>query len=84
VEGSETACEEFVNWIKESKIRPGGFGRNWGHHVKGEIWLPSDTRQLLVEFTELDDMRVLGAVSREHGLEEKFLEYVTQHKGSSD
>jgi hypothetical protein len=73
------ACDEFVNWIKGSKSRPGGFGRNWGHHCKGEL---NDiaTRQLPLDFTELQDMRELGNVCKEHGLEEEFLEYVMQHK----
>ena len=37
VEGRRGACEEYVQWIKGNKSRPGGFGRNWGHHVRGEI-----------------------------------------------
>lgn len=82
VEGNSTMCDEFVNWIKGSKSRPGGFGRNWGHHVKGEVEITS--RQLPLEFTELEDMRDLGAACKEHGLEEEFLEYVMQHKGSGD
>eukprot|EP00521_Asterionellopsis_glacialis_P010050 CAMPEP_0195289320 /NCGR_PEP_ID=MMETSP0707-20130614/5650_1 /TAXON_ID=33640 /ORGANISM="Asterionellopsis glacialis, Strain CCMP134" /LENGTH=339 /DNA_ID=CAMNT_0040349311 /DNA_START=124 /DNA_END=1139 /DNA_ORIENTATION=- len=40
VEGPSQDCSEFVSWIKGSKSRPGGFGRNWGHHVKGEIRIP--------------------------------------------
>ena len=31
------SCQEFTSWIKGNKSRPGGFGRNWGHHVRGEI-----------------------------------------------
>lgn len=79
VEGYTCECDEFVNWIKGSKSRPGGFGRNWGHHCKGEL---NDiaTRQLPLDFTELQDMRELGNVCKEHGLEEEFLEYVMQHK----
>lgn len=78
VEGD--SCDEFVNWIKGSKSRPGGFGRNWGHHVRGEIDITDC--QLPQEFTELEDMRDLGAVCKECGLEDEFLEYVMQHKGS--
>lgn len=35
IEGVSSCCDEFVAWIKGSKSRPGGFGRNWGHHVRG-------------------------------------------------
>jgi len=87
VEGSPQACNDFVSWIKGSKSRPGGFGRNWGHHVKGEIdddlvESSSSTtgRRLPAEFVELEEMRDLGAASRECGVEEEFLEYVMQHK----
>ena len=37
VEGSAAACVDFVRWIKGNKSRPGGFGRQWGHHVRGEV-----------------------------------------------
>ena len=37
IEGKQDACEEYVLWIKGNKSRPGGFGRNWGHHVRGEV-----------------------------------------------
>ncbi len=37
IEGPSYACDEFVQWIKGNKSRPGGFGRNWGHHVRGQI-----------------------------------------------
>jgi hypothetical protein len=37
IEGTITNCNTFVVWIKGNKSRPGGFGRNWGHHVRGEI-----------------------------------------------
>jgi len=80
VEGHD--CDEFVNWIKGSKSQPGGFGRNWGHHVKCEIEITN--RQLPLEFTELEDMRDLAAACKERGLEEEFLEYVMQHKGGGD
>ncbi|KAL3906273.1 MAG: hypothetical protein SGARI_004078 [Bacillariaceae sp.] len=36
VEGTSANCNEFVGWIKGNKSRPGGFGRNWGHHVRAE------------------------------------------------
>lgn len=41
VEGASAACTEFVRWIKGNKSRPGGFGRQWGHHVRGEINIKS-------------------------------------------
>ena len=79
VEGDASACEDFVHWIKGSKSRPGGFGRNWGHHVKGEIHIID--RILPTPFRELDEgMKELGALCKEHGLAEEFLEYVMQHK----
>jgi hypothetical protein len=34
IEGQSNACKEFIVWIKGNKSRPGGFGRNWGHHVR--------------------------------------------------
>ena len=37
VEGPSSRCDEFVTYIKGNKSRPGGFGRNWGHHVRGHI-----------------------------------------------
>lgn len=37
VEGPSVRCDEFVSFIKGNKSRPGGFGRNWGHHVRGHI-----------------------------------------------
>lgn len=77
VEGE--GCDEFISWIKGSKSRPGGFGRNWGHHVKGQIEIT--IRQLPLEFTEIDEIKLLGEACKERGLEEEFLEYVMQHKG---
>lgn len=39
VEGKTRECDAFVKWIKGNKSSAlgGGFGRNWGHHVRGEI-----------------------------------------------
>ena len=79
VEGDASACEDFVCWIKGSKSRPGGFGRNWGHHVKGEIRIME--RVLPIPFRELDEgMKELGALCKECGLNSEFLEYVMQQK----
>ena len=43
IEGDSQSCDEYVQWVKGNKSRPGGFGRNWGHHVRGEelLLLPS-------------------------------------------
>ncbi|KAL7529372.1 hypothetical protein ACHAXR_002928 [Thalassiosira sp. AJA248-18] len=79
VEGSTLSCDEFVGWIKGNKSRPGGFGRNWGHHVRGETTV--DNRQLPESFEELkDDMGKLGALCKEFGVEEEFREFILQHK----
>lgn len=79
VEGPISAYDEFVVWIKGNKSRPGGFGRNWGHHVRGEIVV--DERKLPTEFQDLEeDLAVLSAVCKDAGLEAEFLEYVMQHK----
>ena len=39
IEGKICECDAFVKWIKGNKSSAlgGGFGRNWGHHVRGEI-----------------------------------------------
>lgn len=77
VEGE--ACDEFVVWIKGNKSRPGGFGRNWGHHVRGEAAI--ETRQLPCQFVQVEeDMSALASLCSQHGLQEEFLEYVLQHK----
>ena len=85
VEGAVDACEEFVRWVKGSKSRPNGFGRNWGHHVRGESNTPDDMRLLPVVFDELgDDMGALSAACSKCGLEADFREYVLQHKTVAD
>lgn len=81
VEGETPACDEFVNWIKGNKSRPGGFGRNWGHHVRGEISVTS--RQLPLNFKEVEEeLAVLSAACKDCDLEAEFLEFVMQHKVS--
>ena len=85
IEGCSAACDSFTAWIKGNKSRPGGFGRQWGHHVRGEIALPSDVRQLPTAFEELEEtssMGALGSACKAHGLEEEFCEYVLQHKAT--
>ena len=81
VEGRTVDCDEFVNWIKGSKSRPGGFGRNWGHHCRGEINFKEskDKLRFCNEFIELHDMRDLGAMCKENEAEKEFLAYVMQH-----
>jgi hypothetical protein len=79
IEGDASACDEFVSWVKGNKSRPGGFGRNWGHHVRGQINFPSGTRHLPLIFEELENLAVLGGLCKEHGLEAEFLDYVLQH-----
>ena len=69
VEGEASGCEAFVGWIKGSKGAAGGFGRRWGHHVRGEVGALA-ARQLPAGFEELaDDMGALGARCKERGLE---------------
>lgn len=79
VEGDPVACDDFVVWIKGNKSRPGGFGRNWGHHVRGEAI--AEQRQLPETFEELeDDMGVLGLLCRESNVEDEFREFILQQK----
>jgi len=44
VEGLSSKCDQFVQWIKGNKSRPGGFGRQWGHHVRGQIEFQEDEK----------------------------------------
>ena len=82
IEGKKNSCDEFVTWVKGNKSRPGGFGRNWGHHVRGEINLErSSPRSLPIDFLELEDMAMLGSLCKEHGIETEFREFCLQHKG---
>ena len=83
VEGKASSCDEFVAWIKGNKSRPGGFGRNWGHHCRGEVNFSRAEKCLPGIFDELEDMAVLGELCRNCGLEDEFLRYVLQHKGAS-
>jgi len=88
VEGPSEDADEFVRWIKGNKSRPdGGFGRNWGHHVRGEVDCledDEDFRKLLdEEFEEVgESMKVLAAKCGERGLTDEFREFVLQHKKS--
>ena len=80
VEGRAASCDRFVAWIKGDKSRPGGFGRNWGHHCRGELNFSPENKRFPNRFEELLDMAELGRLCKEYGLEEEFLEYVMQHK----
>jgi hypothetical protein len=79
VEGPCHACDAFVMWIKGNKSRPGGgFGRQWGHHVRGELIVTE--RRLMNEFSALEEvMAVLAAACREHDLQDEFKTFVMQH-----
>lgn len=80
IEGTTQNCDKFVKWIKADKSTEGGFGRNWGHHVRGEITV--DARSLLETTTlhSTDDLSIVAQHCREAGLEDEFREYVLQHK----
>mmetsp|Transcript_28103 Transcript_28103/g.81241 ORF Transcript_28103/g.81241 Transcript_28103/m.81241 type:complete len:314 (+) Transcript_28103:16-957(+) len=81
IEGNGVDCDTFVTFIKGNKSRPGGFGRNWGHHVRGHIE-PAENVLPDGEFRELDeDLAVLANICRDCLLEDEFKEYVLQHKG---
>ena len=79
VEGQSQSVDGFISWIKGNKSRPGGFGRNWGHHVRGEAFV--DKRELPVQFEELeDDMSKFGSLCKEAGVDKEFREFILQHK----
>ena len=78
VEGSSSNCDNFVTFIKGNKSRPGGFGRQWGHHVRGEVDIHQ--RQLPSTFIALEeDLSILALNCRERGLEDEFKRFVMQH-----
>jgi len=85
IEGSTKSCNNFVTWIKGNKSRPGGgFGRNWGHHVRGEIDFDFGEMRCFKKeekkcFEEVEDLKVLSAHCKNVGLEDEFLKYVLQH-----
>ena len=72
-------CDDFVKFIKGSKSCPNGFGRNWGHHVRGQVDGLNE-RKLPETCVELTEMSQLASHCREYGLEDEFLEYAMQHK----
>ena len=79
VEGESNACDEYVHWTKGNKSRPGGFGRNWGHHVRGEE-TGIIRRAFENEFVDIgDDLADLAAVCRQADVEHEFKKYVLQH-----
>eukprot|EP00557_Chaetoceros_sp_GSL56_P012156 CAMPEP_0176484612 /NCGR_PEP_ID=MMETSP0200_2-20121128/4550_1 /TAXON_ID=947934 /ORGANISM="Chaetoceros sp., Strain GSL56" /LENGTH=346 /DNA_ID=CAMNT_0017881103 /DNA_START=118 /DNA_END=1158 /DNA_ORIENTATION=- len=81
IEGTTALCDDFVQWIKGSKSRPGGFGRNWGHHVRGQIVLDKGSkRSFSNEFQDIgEDLASLASICRKNGVEDEFLKYVMQH-----
>jgi hypothetical protein len=81
VEGPTALCHDFVQWIKGSKSRPGGFGRNWGHHVRGQIVLDKGSKRSFTnEFQDIgEDLASLASISRNNGVEDEFLKHVMQH-----
>ena len=84
IEGRTGACDEFATWVKGNKSRPGGFGRNWGHHVRGQMQLEEESQLCLAsDFQEMEDMAVLGQLCKENGLEDEFREFAMRHKGGS-
>jgi len=79
VEGQSQSVDDFISWIKGNKSRPGGFGRNWGHHVRGEAFV--ENRELPVQFEELeDDMSKFGSLCKDAGVDKEFREFILQHK----
>ncbi|CAJ1930729.1 unnamed protein product [Cylindrotheca closterium] len=84
IEGRSNACDDFATWVKGSKSLPGGFGRNLGHHVRGQVQLEAEEEQQLCfasDFQEMEDMAVLGQLCKEKGLEDEFREFAMRHKG---
>lgn len=82
VEGHSSDCDDFVTWVKGNKSRPGGFGRNWGHHVRGHVDINTvEERKFTNQFQEMDDMAELGNECKKRGAETEFLEFVMQHRG---
>eukprot|EP00536_Pseudo-nitzschia_multiseries_P013557 jgi/Psemu1/320478/estExt_fgenesh1_pm.C_5880004 len=95
-EGPGEACESFVGWIKGNKSRPGGFGRNWGHHVRGEIEFSLEDEDedddddetntaagrttAMTSFREMEELSEMAKSCREMGLDGEFKEFVMQHK----
>ena len=82
LEGTVAQCDAFGAWIKGNKSRPGGgFGRQWGHHVRGELII--DHRQLPTPFAPIEshDMSDLSANCRHAGVLDEFRQFVLQHPG---
>lgn len=77
VEGSASRCNDFVSWVKGNKSRPGGYGRNWGHHVRGEAL--SDERHFPKSFSHFeDDLGKVGKLCTECSVEDEFREFILQ------
>lgn len=93
VEGITESCDRFVSWIKGSKSRENGFGRNWGHHVRGQIddcdqkikSIFQQTRDEEIiqkdKFVHVgEDLKQMASVCKDAGVHEEFLTFIMQHK----
>jgi hypothetical protein len=81
IEGPVVACDEFTSWIKGNKSIQGGFGRNWGHHVRGEINFESESSTTMMKsFKEIENLSIMAKSCKEMGLEDEFKVFVMQHK----
>ena len=80
VEGEKRKCDDYVKWIKGNKSRENGFGRNWSHHVKGEIDI--DECMFSNQFDDIgEDLSVLSEICRNLALEDEFRKFVMKHGG---
>ena len=78
IEGSKVSCDDYVKWIKGNKSRENGFGRNWSHHVKGEIDI--DKCVFSNQFNDIgEDLSVLSEICRDLALEDEFRKFVMKH-----
>jgi hypothetical protein len=69
------AASSFFGWIKGNKSRRGGFGRNLGHHVRGETTCAQ--RQLPEAFEQLEGYGKLWRAVQ--GVHDEFREFILQH-----
>jgi len=80
IEGDSRKCHEYIHWIKGNKSRPGGFGRNWGHHVRGEMVVQNEHRGFVNVFEDVgEDLTAFAAHCRRVGVEDEFKLYILQH-----
>ena len=88
IEGDSLLCDKYVQWVKGNKSRPGGFGRNWGHHVRGEVMLQSGnadeepilSRAFVNDFQDIgEDLAAFASMCRQVEMEDEFKNYIMQH-----